>query len=451
MDRPFVTAYSDILFTGTSSRELVESPHDIALGVDTDWREHYKPRTQHPPHDAEKVITANGRVQRVQRTIPYDAATGEFIGVAKFSVRGARPPARALSPAQARVLGKPYREARVFEKAYLIHLFQDMIEQGVAFGHADTPGRYREIDTQEDFDLARSAGGTNDCSPPRWSARCRGRRARGDQRSPGRRRRARRWTKRSAAVAMQEKAGLDVVTDGEWRRRSYIGVIAELAHGFTLEVNPRRRTAVDGRHREARAEAGRVHRARSAVPEEASHAWERRSRCPPPPCSANAYGTRERSRKAYPKREDFVRDCVAPLRREIELIRASGVDIVQIDDPHLCLFVDPDVRRSYDDPDRAADFAVDMTNAVVDGFRGIKFAVHLCRRAGRPRARRESTTPVPTDRSCRSSTGSRCSISRWNSPRRAPTTSKASAAFARTSSSASASSTLRRASSNRPR
>ena len=39
-------------------------------------------------------------------------------------------------------------------------------------------------------------------------------------------------------VALQERAGLDVVNDGEWRRRSYIGVIAELAHGFTLEINP---------------------------------------------------------------------------------------------------------------------------------------------------------------------------------------------------------------------
>ena len=36
------------------------------------------------------------------------------------------------------------------------------------------------------------------------------------------------------AVAMQEHAGLDVITDGEWWRRSYIGVIAELAHGFEL-------------------------------------------------------------------------------------------------------------------------------------------------------------------------------------------------------------------------
>jgi len=35
-------------------------------------------------------------------------------------------------------------------------------------------------------------------------------------------------------VALQERAGLDVVTDGEWRRKSYIGVIAELAHGFQI-------------------------------------------------------------------------------------------------------------------------------------------------------------------------------------------------------------------------
>ena len=40
------------------------------------------------------------------------------------------------------------------------------------------------------------------------------------------------------AVALQEHAGLDVLTDGEWRRKSYIGVIADLAHGFELGTNP---------------------------------------------------------------------------------------------------------------------------------------------------------------------------------------------------------------------
>ena len=39
-------------------------------------------------------------------------------------------------------------------------------------------------------------------------------------------------------VAMQEAAGLDIVSDGEWWRKSYIGVIAELAHGFELSKNP---------------------------------------------------------------------------------------------------------------------------------------------------------------------------------------------------------------------
>ena len=39
-------------------------------------------------------------------------------------------------------------------------------------------------------------------------------------------------------VALQEEAGLDIVTDGEWRRASYIGVIAELAHGFEVGRNP---------------------------------------------------------------------------------------------------------------------------------------------------------------------------------------------------------------------
>jgi 5-methyltetrahydropteroyltriglutamate--homocysteine methyltransferase len=183
------------------------------------------------------------------------------------------------------------------------------------------------------------------------------------------------------AVSMQEFAGLDVVTDGEWRRRSYIGVIAELAHGFTLENNP-----ADGRPWTVVTEklapkapgfiAGEAKFLKSVA-----HVGTKIT-LPAPALLGERLWHAERSRKAYPRREDFVRDCVAPLRREIELIRDIGIDVVQIDDPHLCLFVDPDVRRSYDDPDRAADFAADMINALVEGFSGIKFAVHLCRRAG---------------------------------------------------------------------
>ena len=60
MDRPFVTTYSDILFTSEVVTEAGRFSGRHRAGIDTDWREHYRPRTQHPPHDAEKVITANG-------------------------------------------------------------------------------------------------------------------------------------------------------------------------------------------------------------------------------------------------------------------------------------------------------------------------------------------------------------------------------------------------------
>ena len=50
---------------------------------------------------------------------------------------------------------KPFREAKVFEKAYLIQLFQEMVERGELLTAVETPGGYMEIDTQQDFDLAR--------------------------------------------------------------------------------------------------------------------------------------------------------------------------------------------------------------------------------------------------------------------------------------------------------
>ena len=159
MDRPFVTSYSDILFTGDIVSGLVRSSADIALGMDTDWRTHYKPRSQHPPHDAEKAILKNGRVVQVQREIPYDAATAEFIGVAKFSKRGGEILREHYHRRRLEHWDKPYRGMPLFQKAYMIHLLQDMIEQGVEMGHADTHGQYREIDTQEDLDLAQKGWG----------------------------------------------------------------------------------------------------------------------------------------------------------------------------------------------------------------------------------------------------------------------------------------------------
>ena len=182
-------------------------------------------------------------------------------------------------------------------------------------------------------------------------------------------------------VAVQEHAGLDVVTDGEWRRKSYIGVIAELAHGFELGYNPH-----DGRpwtvvvDKLSPKSPGFIAQEIAFLKRITSR--QIKATLPAPALLGERMWHPEKSAKAYPKRDDFVRDCVPILRRELELIREAGADIMQIDDPHLCLFVDPAVRAHYANPDLAADFSVDMVNAVMDGSKGAKLAVHLCRRAG---------------------------------------------------------------------
>src|SRR6185436_2650923 len=112
-------------------------------------------RSQHPSDDAEKVIARNGIVTRIHRNIAESEAHGEYIGVAKFSARGARLLREQYHRRRREFAGKPWRESKVFEKAYLIHLLHDMIESGVSMSHVDTPGGYIEVDTQEDFEYAR--------------------------------------------------------------------------------------------------------------------------------------------------------------------------------------------------------------------------------------------------------------------------------------------------------
>lgn len=151
----FVCCYSDILFTSDVVRRVLLHPADIALSVDTCWLDRYQHRTQHPPHDAEKVTVRDGWVNRVHRAIESDKAHGEYTGIAKFTPAGAAVLREHFHRAREEFSGKPFRESAVFERAYLIHLYQEMIEAGVKMAHADTPGSYMEVDTQEDFDLAR--------------------------------------------------------------------------------------------------------------------------------------------------------------------------------------------------------------------------------------------------------------------------------------------------------
>ena len=147
----FVSTYADIVYRGSAVKKAVESRHDKVLVCDTDWRRRYIGRTQHPESDAEKMRAEGDRVVELSRRIPSEAASGEFIGVTKLTADGAGELVAAYDRARAQWAGKTWREGRTFERAYLIDLFQDMIEHGSSFHRVDTHGGYMEIDTQQDL------------------------------------------------------------------------------------------------------------------------------------------------------------------------------------------------------------------------------------------------------------------------------------------------------------
>jgi L-glutamine-phosphate cytidylyltransferase len=149
----FLSSYTDILYRGAAVKAALEAPWDKVLVCDTDWRRRYVRRKNHPESDAEKMRAEGPKVVDISRTIPSEEASGEFIGVAKMTAAGARELCEAYDDAAAHcaTLGD-----RPFPKAYLIHLFQRMIERGSAFHRVDTHGGYMELDTLEDLERAQT-------------------------------------------------------------------------------------------------------------------------------------------------------------------------------------------------------------------------------------------------------------------------------------------------------
>ncbi len=179
-------------------------------------------------------------------------------------------------------------------------------------------------------------------------------------------------------IHLQEQAGIDIVSDGEWRRETYVDVIAELCEGFewierelfgyhqvvTSPLKPRDPGVIATEARFLKENTDR--RVKVALPSPyliGQRMWE------------PGY-----SESAYPTREAFCEALIPSLRQELLAIRDQGVDVIQLDEPHLCVLVDPEVRATFEDPEAEMRHAVDWINAIVDGIDGVQLAVHLCRR-----------------------------------------------------------------------
>jgi len=180
------------------------------------------------------------------------------------------------------------------------------------------------------------------------------------------------------AVKMQEFAGIDIVSDGEWRRLSYIGVISDLLNGFERTLN-------GGLWWHTVTETLSVKKPDLFAAEAAfvkSHTAKKVKVAMPSPFTIGLrMWDAAKSKNVYASRHDFMKALVSFLRNEVKALEKTGVDIVQIDDPNLCLFVDEEYRKKFEDPEAECELAVKLVNEIFAGSK-IKTGVHMCRSSG---------------------------------------------------------------------
>lgn len=190
------------------------------------------------------------------------------------------------------------------------------------------------------------------------------------------------------AVALQEAAGIDVITDGEWRREGYFQVFYERVQGFKPDLIP-------GRTRSWPAAVAPLRRSGPIVADGVEFLRRQTVRAikvtlPSAYVILRRFYSQEHSTKAYPTRLDFLYAVEAVLIEEARDILAAGADCIQFDDPMLGYFVDPKYREQrsghwgtgqFDDAEGELQLGVASANRLAKPLRaeGAYVTLHVCR------------------------------------------------------------------------
>ncbi len=192
------------------------------------------------------------------------------------------------------------------------------------------------------------------------------------------------------AIALQEAAGLEVVTDGEMRRYAFYGHLVDALEGFDKyggwsvtfrddqghEAPLRRPVVVDKLRwrRQMSVEEFTYLRGRSTRQVKVTLLSAQQ---------AAAYYDPDKSKAAYATRDAYLADLVDFTRREIAELARLGCTYVQIDAPQYAALLDETIREGYrqrgSDPDTLLETCIELDNAIIDGHRGITFGIHICR------------------------------------------------------------------------
>jgi 5-methyltetrahydropteroyltriglutamate--homocysteine methyltransferase len=193
------------------------------------------------------------------------------------------------------------------------------------------------------------------------------------------------------AIAMQEGAGVDVVSDGEMRRFLFMGPITETVEGIELvdhdSAMPWSTPDGDIEWRSPAAVTSKLRKVRSMVTEEYSYA-RARARLPlkvtvPSPLVLYGFWSPKHSTAAYADAFAMFADAAEVGRSEIQELVSLGCRYIQVDAPELATLVDPRVRDWAASLGFAAERmlteGIDLINSMVEGVTGVRLGIHLCR------------------------------------------------------------------------
>ena len=167
------------------------------------------------------------------------------------------------------------------------------------------------------------------------------------------------------AIHDQERAGLDIITDGEMRRESYSNRFATALEGVDID-NPG--TALDrsGHPNPVPRVAGKVRRKHAVEVRDVQFLRANTDRTIKITVPGPFTMSQQAQNDFYKREEELALDYAAAVNAEIKDLFAAGADIVQVDEPYM------QAR-----PEKARKYGLKALNAALDGVKGTT-AVHIC-------------------------------------------------------------------------
>jgi len=167
------------------------------------------------------------------------------------------------------------------------------------------------------------------------------------------------------AIGEMERAGIDIVSDGEIRRESYSNRFALALDGIDAE-HPGRVGRSGGGSTPVPRVVGKIRRRGPVELRDAeflrAHARHATKITLPGPFTLS----QQAENAFYADEEEMAMDYAVAVNEELRALKASGVDVVQLDEPW--------VRTA---PEKAARYGVKAINRALDGIAGPR-VVHLC-------------------------------------------------------------------------